>query len=134
MDRFRHVRDGAPQAARAPAEPYDVGPHQIAVDSPPLTGYDRGMETPRPAPETVDTPPRGSSLESTPQESTSLGRSHEWLGRLGDREPSPYAAMSVAERIEMVWPITLAAWAFSGEPHDESRLRRDVECLGRRER
>jgi hypothetical protein len=87
------------------------------------------METPRPAPETVDTPPRGNSLESTSQ-----GRSHEWLGRLGDREPSPYAAMSVAERIEMVWPITLAAWAFSGEPHDESRLRRDVECLGRRER
>ena len=95
--------------------------------------------TPRPAPETVDTQAPGSSLESTPQastsqESTSQGRSHEWLGRLGDREPSPYAAMSVAERIEMVWPITLAAWAFSGEPHDESRLRRDVECLGRRAR
>lgn len=92
------------------------------------------METPRPAPETVDTQARGSSLESAPLESTSLGRSHEWLGRLGDREPTPYAAMSVAERIEMVWPITLAAWAFSGEPHDESRLRRDVECLGRRKR
>jgi hypothetical protein len=86
------------------------------------------METPRPAPETVDTQARGSSLESTAQR-----RSHEWLGRLGDREPAPYVAMSVAERIEMVWPITLAAWAFSGEPHDESRLRRDVECLGRRE-
>ena len=92
------------------------------------------METPRLSPETVESPARGSSLESTPQESTSQGRSHEWLGRLGDREPSPYAAMSVAERIEMVWPITLAAWAFSGEPHDESRLRRDVECIGRRER
>lgn len=87
------------------------------------------METPRPHPETIDTQTRGNSLEGTPQR-----RSHEWLGRLGDREPSPYAAMSVAERIEMVWPITLAAWAFNGEPHDESRLRRDVERLGRRER
>ena len=67
-------------------------------------------------------------------ESKTQRRSHEWLGRLGDTEPSPYAAMTAAERIEMVWPITLAAWAFSGEPYDESRLRRDVECLSRRER
>jgi hypothetical protein len=107
---------------------------QVIVDPPHCPGIMNAMETPRPAPETVDTQALGSSLESTPLKSTSQGRSHEWLGRLGDREPSPYAAMSVAERIEMVWPITLAAWAFSGEPHDESRLRRDVECLGRRER
>jgi hypothetical protein len=58
----------------------------------------------------------------------------EWIGRLGDPEPDPYAAMTPAERIEMVWPLTLAAWAFSGKASDESRLRRDVESVIRRSR
>ena len=58
----------------------------------------------------------------------------EWIGRLGDVEPNPYAAMTSAERIEMVWPLTVTAWAFSGEASDESRLRRDVESVGRRRR
>lgn len=56
----------------------------------------------------------------------------EWVGRLGDTEPDAYAALTPAERIEMVWPITVSAWAFSGQPCDESRLRRDVESFGRR--
>ena len=42
--------------------------------------------------------------------------------------------MTVAERIKLVWPLTVAAWAFSGNPWDESRLRRDVERVVRRER
>jgi hypothetical protein len=56
----------------------------------------------------------------------------EWLGRLGDVEPNPYAAMTPAERLEMVWPLTVTAWAFSGKACDESRLRRDVECVSHR--
>jgi len=56
----------------------------------------------------------------------------EWVGRLGDTEPDAYASLTPAERIEMVWPITVSAWAFSGKPCDESRLRRDVESFGRR--
>jgi hypothetical protein len=42
--------------------------------------------------------------------------------------------MTPAERIEMVWPMTLTAWAFAGKPCDESRFRRDVESFGRRKR
>jgi hypothetical protein len=58
----------------------------------------------------------------------------EWIGRIGDKEPNPYAAMTTGERIEMVWPLTLAAWAFSGKSCDESRLRRDVESVSRLKR
>ena len=61
-------------------------------------------------------------------------RAHEWLGTLGQAEPSPYSTMTMAERFQLVWPITVAAWAFSGKPYDESRLRRDVERLGNRGR
>ena len=61
-------------------------------------------------------------------------RQAEWVGSRGQPEPDPYAAMTVAERIELVWPLTVEAWAFTGEPWDESRLRRDVERLVRRER
>jgi len=56
----------------------------------------------------------------------------EWLGRLGEVEPNPYAELTPAERITMVWRITLSAWAFTGKPFDESRLRRDVESVSRR--
>lgn len=38
-----------------------------------------------------------------------------WIGRGGEREPDPYAAMTVGERVEMVWPLTLAAWEFAGK-------------------
>ena len=58
----------------------------------------------------------------------------EWVGSRGDKEPDACAVMTPAERIEMVWPITVTALALSGKPWDESRLRRDVESLGRRER
>ena len=69
-----------------------------------------------------------------PNDEAAAARKHEWLGRRGAVEPSPYATMTPAERIQLVWPITVSAWAFSGKPYDESRLRRDVECLGRRGR
>ena len=72
--------------------------------------------------------------QDSPSDVTAREADVEWIGRLGDREPDVYAAMTVAERIELVWPITVTAWAFSGKPCDESRLRRDVESLGRRMR
>ena len=58
----------------------------------------------------------------------------EWVGRLGDKEPDACSSMTPAERIAMVWPITLTAWAFSGKPFDESRLCRDAESVSRRKR
>jgi hypothetical protein len=72
--------------------------------------------------------------QGSPGETTARVAAVEWVGRRGDTEPDVYAAMTVAERIEMVWPLTVTAWAFAGKPCDESRLRRDVERLGRRKR
>jgi len=66
--------------------------------------------------------------------SPASSRTHERLGTLREAECSPYASMTMAERFELVWPITIAAWAFSGKPYHESRLRRDVERLVRRGR
>ena len=75
-----------------------------------------------------------SNGQDSPSERTARAAAVEWIGRRGDREPDGYASMTAAERIELVWPITVTAWAFSGKPCDESRLRRDVENLGRRTR
>jgi hypothetical protein len=72
--------------------------------------------------------------QDTPSDMPARAEAVEWIGRRGDREPDVYAAMTAAERIELVWPITVTAWAFSGKPCDESRRRRDVESLGRRKR
>ena len=79
------------------------------------------------------TSPRRSTSEHHPAGETAPAVS-EWLGSRGEKEPDFCATMTPAERIEMVWPITLTAWAFAGKPFDESRLRRDVESFGRRER
>ena len=38
---------------------------------------------------------------------------------------------SVAERVAMVWPLTLDAWTFAGEPVVEPRLPRHVVRLER---
>jgi hypothetical protein len=69
-----------------------------------------------------------------PADETVAGDATEWVGKQGDKEPDACAAMTTAERIEMVWPITVTAWAFAGKPCDESRLRRDVESFVRRRR
>ena len=69
-----------------------------------------------------------------PADETVAGVATEWVGKQGDKEPDACAAMTTAERIEMVWPITVTAWAFAGKPCDESRLRRDVESFVRRRR
>ena len=68
------------------------------------------------------------------QSEATSARSQDWIGARGQPEPNPYMAMTVAERIKLVWPLTVAAWAFRGNPWDESRLRRDVERIVRRER
>jgi hypothetical protein len=38
-----------------------------------------------------------------------------------------------AERLEMMWQLTLDAWAFKGEPVDELRLPRHIVRVLRRE-
>lgn len=47
--------------------------------------------------------------------------------RPGDAEPpDPVRAMTPAERLEMVWPLTVEAWLFMGKPVDESEFQRHV--------
>jgi hypothetical protein len=36
-----------------------------------------------------------------------------------------------AERVSMVWPLTMDVWSFSGEKDLESRLQRHVVCTKR---
>jgi hypothetical protein len=50
------------------------------------------------------------------------------LFRLGtEPEDDDYvASLSPAERMALVWPITLQAWSFHTGTVDEPRLRRDV--------
>ncbi len=59
----------------------------------------------------------------------------EWpvrKGRLGDPEPNPYAHLTPEERVELVWEITRAAWAFNGHPDVDPGLQRHVGRAGRR--
>jgi hypothetical protein len=47
--------------------------------------------------------------------------------RLGEEEEDGFVAgLSPAERIALVWPLTLQAWAFLQGTEDEPRLRRHV--------
>lgn len=41
-------------------------------------------------------------------------------------EHAEIAAMTPAERIELMWQLAVDAWAFKGEPVGESRLPRHV--------
>ena len=41
----------------------------------------------------------------------------------------PPVGDSPAQRLEMMWPLTLDAWAFMGDPNVEHRLQRHVERL-----
>jgi hypothetical protein len=53
--------------------------------------------------------------------------------KLRDEEPLDLLDKTPAERIEMVWQITMDAWAFKGEPIDQSRLQRHIVRVHRRE-
>jgi hypothetical protein len=55
-------------------------------------------------------------------------------GRVGDLEPDPYAHLTPAQRVGMVWEITRTAWAFMGHPDVSPRLQRDVVRVVRRGR
>ncbi len=53
--------------------------------------------------------------------------------RKGEEEDDPYLkATTPAERILMMWPLTVQAWAFKGEDVSESRLQRHVVHVHRR--
>jgi hypothetical protein len=48
-------------------------------------------------------------------------------------ERAYWTAFSAAERLAMMWQLTLDAWSFTGEPGAESRLPRSVVRIHRRE-
>ena len=55
--------------------------------------------------------------------------------RLHDPEdPADLSHLSAGQRLEVVWPLTLTAWAFLNGLDDEPRLRRDVVRVTRRRR
>lgn len=54
--------------------------------------------------------------------------------RLGEPEADDVAHLTPAERLAMVWPLTLAAWAFKNDPDAPDRLPRDVIRVVRRRR
>jgi hypothetical protein len=60
----------------------------------------------------------------------------KWLVRrmsLAEEGQEPYLhSLSPKERVAMVWPITLQAWAFKEALWDAPRLRRDVVRVIRR--
>jgi hypothetical protein len=47
-------------------------------------------------------------------------------------EGADLANTTAAERLKMMWPLTVDAWAFKGEPLDESRLPRHIVRVLRR--
>ena len=54
--------------------------------------------------------------------------------KLTDKESEPDLKHTTpAERIEMVWPLTVDVWSFKGEADVESRLPRHVVRVLRRE-
>jgi hypothetical protein len=56
----------------------------------------------------------------------------ERVTKLGD-DSDPYLAQTTPEeRIEMMWPLAVQAWAFKGEDVSESRLQRHVVRVIRR--
>ena len=53
-------------------------------------------------------------------------------GRLGDREPNPYAHLTPEECMGLVWELTRTAWAAMGHTNIDPTLRRDVVRVVRR--
>ncbi|MBI4539115.1 MAG: hypothetical protein HY704_06345 [Gemmatimonadetes bacterium] len=52
--------------------------------------------------------------------------------RFADGERDAVRDLTPADRLAMVWQLTLQAWAFKGEIDGEPRLRRDVGRVIRR--
>jgi hypothetical protein len=73
-------------------------------------------------------PTAGGAIESL------MARAHvtSRLLRGGDpRASEPPSALTAAERLAMMWPLALDAWAFKGEPVVEPRLPRPLVRLVR---
>ena len=47
-------------------------------------------------------------------------------GRVGERQPDPYAHLTAEERVGMVWELTRTAWAFMGNPDVDPTLQRHI--------
>lgn len=54
--------------------------------------------------------------------------------KLSEEGSEPASTLTPAERIALVWPLTVEAWTFKDGRFDESRLRRDVVRVVRRGR
>jgi hypothetical protein len=78
-----------------------------------------------------------STIQEDAQQMAAKGRS-QWTvrkGRLHDREmESPLTPTTPEERLSMVWPLTVEAYAFKGLNVAESRLPRHHLCITRRAR
>jgi hypothetical protein len=53
--------------------------------------------------------------------------------RWGEPEPAdPVRELTAEQRLKMVWPLTLEAWRFIGNPVDGVPMRRDIVRVTRR--
>jgi hypothetical protein len=55
-------------------------------------------------------------------------------GRLGDERLENRSSLTPEERLALVWPLTVQAWAFGGVDVAESRLPRHLMHITRRAR
>jgi len=55
-------------------------------------------------------------------------------GRLGDASLERGSPMTPEQRLALVWPLTIQAWAFRGVDVAESRLPRHLMSVTRRQR
>ncbi len=65
---------------------------------------------------------------------TKEGNTTVRIFKKGAEPTDPILALTPAERMLMVWPITCDAWSMTGKFDAESRLQRDVVRLIRRKR
>jgi hypothetical protein len=47
-------------------------------------------------------------------------------GRIGDREPNPYAHLSAEERVGLMWELTKVTWTAMGESDVDPTLQRHI--------
>ena len=63
-----------------------------------------------------------------------MDRTKTRLSRLEQQRDGSYLEATPAERLQLVWPLTLEATSFFGGDDAQRRLQRDVTKLGRRGR
>ncbi|HEY2412792.1 MAG TPA: hypothetical protein VGI40_11145 [Pirellulaceae bacterium] len=79
------------------------------------------------------TPENTASASAAPEKAT---RTHWYIvhGQLGDQTLESVAASTPEQRLSLIWPLTIQAWAFKGIDVAESRLPRHLMRITRRER